>query len=85
MGKLQKLAIALVPIVAITFVVFLALRQIRTDLIQAPGEPDTNTDFWSIKTIEDAETLLVCRGTERRRVKLCGIQPATELINQFQG
>jgi hypothetical protein len=31
MGKWQKIAIALVPIVAIAFVVFLALRPIRTD------------------------------------------------------
>ncbi len=76
MGNWQKIAIALVPLVAIAFVVWLALRPIRTGIVRAPGELDTNTDFWQVENIEDAETLLVQRGREQRRIKLCGINPS---------
>ncbi|MCT7968944.1 hypothetical protein NG799_21775 [Laspinema sp. D1] len=93
MGNWQKIAIALVPLVVVAIVAGFALRQIRTDIVEAPVEPDTNTDFWQVEKIEDAETLLVRRGMERRRVKLCGINPrgtestreATELIEGSNG
>ncbi|MGL4501057.1 MAG: hypothetical protein ACRCU2_18450 [Planktothrix sp.] len=88
MGKWQKVAIILMPLAAIAFVIGLAFRPTRTDLVQAPGPPDLNTDLWQVENIEDAETLLVRRATKQRRVKLCGITPsgtedtqaATELI-----
>ncbi|MGL4501980.1 MAG: hypothetical protein ACRCU2_23140 [Planktothrix sp.] len=93
MGKWQKTAIILLPLVAIAFVIGLVLRPTRTELLQAPAAPDLNTDLWQVENIEDAETLLVRRASEQRRVKLCGITPTgtqgtqavTELVQSSSG
>ncbi|MCT7971234.1 hypothetical protein [Laspinema olomoucense] len=89
MGKWQKVAIILVPLVAIAFVIGLVLRPTRTELVQAPAAPDLNTDLWQVENIEDAETLLVRRASEQRRVKLCGITPtgtdSTQAVTELIG
>jgi hypothetical protein len=89
MGSGQKIAIILVPLVAIAFFIGLVLRPTRTELVQAPAAPDLNTDLWQVENIEDAETLLVRRATEQRRGKLCGITPTgtkgTQAITELIG
>ncbi|MCT7957202.1 hypothetical protein [Laspinema palackyanum] len=74
----QKLAIILLPLVAIAIVGFFIFRPNDGSIIQAPAEMDWNTEEWLLKDIASADTLVVERGQEQRRVKLCGIQPATE-------
>jgi hypothetical protein len=74
----QKLAMILLPLVAIALVGFFAFRPNNTGIIQAPGEADWNTDEWVVKEVASNDTLVVERNNERRRVKLCGIQFATE-------
>ncbi|MCT7977622.1 hypothetical protein [Laspinema olomoucense] len=68
----------LLPLLAMAIVGFFRFRSNDTGIIQAPGEMDWNTDEWVVKDITSIDTLVVERGREQRRVKLCGIQPATE-------
>ncbi|MCT7986465.1 hypothetical protein NG796_24645 [Laspinema sp. A4] len=86
----KKLAIGLLPVVAIALVGFFAFRPNNTGIIQAPAEANLNTDEWLVKDITSNDTLVVERGREQRReqrgVKLCGIQSvteSTEAIEQF--
>jgi hypothetical protein len=74
----NKLAIILLPLVAIALVGFFAFRPNNTGIIQAPAAPNLNTDEWVVRNIASNDTLLVEQGQEQRRVKLCGIQFATK-------
>ena len=74
----NKLAMILLPLVTIALVGFFAFRPNNTGIIQAPAEANLNTDEWVVRDIASNDTLLVERGREQRRVKLCGVQSATE-------
>lgn len=74
----NKLAMILLPLVAILAVIFFAFRPSNTGIIQAPAEANLNTDEWVVREVASNDTLLVEHNNEQRRVKLCGVQSATE-------